>query len=124
VPQENGNHCETRWCTISDGHRGLLVVGEPTMSFSAHRFSVRALAAAHHRDELVPESLTWLHLDYRQHGLGSASCGPGVLEPYVLKNAPFRFAVAMMVISPLTGRSRSRRPRPPPPPGRGKACGA
>jgi beta-galactosidase/beta-glucuronidase len=102
VPQENGNHCETRWCSISDGHRGLLVVGAPAMSFSAHRFSVHALAAARHRDELVPEALTWLHLDYRQQGLGSASCGPGVLEPYVLKNGPFRFAVAMMVISPLT----------------------
>ncbi len=44
--------------------------------FSAHRWSTAALAAAGHRDELMPEPRTWLHLDHRQHGLGSAACGP------------------------------------------------
>jgi hypothetical protein len=102
VPQENGNHCNTRWCRVSDGYRGLLVVGSPLMNFSAHRFSVHAQAKARHRDELVPERQTWFHLDHRQQGLGSASCGPGVLEPYVLKSVPFRFAVAMWPIEPLT----------------------
>jgi hypothetical protein len=71
------------------------------MSFSAHRYSVHALAAARHRDELVPEARTWLQLDHRQQGLGSASCGPGVIERYALKTGPFRFGVALSLLAPL-----------------------
>ena len=93
VPQENGHRSETRWCQLSDGRRGLLVAGAPRFGFSVHRWSTAALAAARHRDELVPEPRLWLQLDHRQHGLGSASCGPGPLEQYVLRSGPFRFAL-------------------------------
>jgi beta-galactosidase/beta-glucuronidase len=101
VPQENGHRSEARWCQFSDGHRGLLAVGAPHFGFSAHRWSTEALAAARHRDELVPEPRTWLHLDHRQHGLGSAACGPGPLEQYVLRSGPFRFSVGLWPVSPL-----------------------
>ena len=101
VPQENGHRSQTRWCQLSDGHQGLLVTGAPLFGFSTHRWSTSALAAARHRDELVVEPRTWLHLDHRQQGLGSASCGPGPLEPYVLKSAPFRFALGLRPLSPL-----------------------
>ena len=50
-----------------------------------------ALAAAAHRDELVPEPRTWLHFDHRQHGLGSAACGPGPLEPIRAEKRAFPF---------------------------------
>ena len=101
VPQENGQRSDVRWCQVSDGYRGLLVVGAPLFGFSAHRWSTQALAKARHRDELVAEPRTWLHLDHRQHGLGSASCGPGPLEQYVLKCAPFRFSLGLCPVSPL-----------------------
>ncbi len=101
VPQENGHRSEVRWCQFSDGHRGLLAVGAPRFGFSAHRWSTEALAAARHRDELVPEPRTWLHLDHRQHGLGSAACGPGPLDQYVLRSGPFRFSVGLWPVSPL-----------------------
>lgn len=103
VPQENGNRSAMRWCTLSDGHRGILAVGGPDAetSFGVHRWSVRALAAATHRDELVDEGRIWLHLDHRQQGLGSQSCGPGVLAPYVLASGPFHFAVALRHLGPL-----------------------
>ncbi len=100
VPQENGNRSEARWCNLSDGHRGLLVVGDQPFNFSAHRWSVHAQAAATHRDELVAEPRLWLHLDHRVHGLGSESCGPAVLAPYVLGAGPFRFRFAMWARSP------------------------
>ena len=101
VPQENGHRSQIRWCQLSDGHQGLLVTGAPLFGFSTHRWSTSALAAARHRDELVIEPRTWLHLDHRQQGLGSASCGPGPLEPYVLKSSPFRFALGLRPLSPL-----------------------
>lgn len=100
VPQENGSRSGVRWCSISDGHRGVLVAGNEHFSFGAHRWSTAALAAARHRDELVAEPRTWLALDHRQHGLGSASCGPDVLPPYVLHAAPFRFGFALAPVPP------------------------
>src|SRR5208282_5067672 len=69
MPQENGHRSQVRWCQITDGYRGLLVAGSPLFGFSAHAWSTAALAAALHRDELVAEPRTWLHLDHRQHGL-------------------------------------------------------
>ncbi len=101
VPQENGHRSDVRWCQISDGHRGILVTGAPLFGFSAHPWSTQALAKALHQDELVAEPRTWLHLDHRQYGLGSAACGPGPLEPYVLRSAPFRFAFGLWPLSPL-----------------------
>jgi beta-galactosidase/evolved beta-galactosidase subunit alpha len=101
MPQENGHRSDVRWCQVSDDHRGILVTGAPLFGFSAHAWSTQALAEALHQDELVPEPRTWLHLDHRQYGLGSAACGPGPLAPYVLTSAPFRFAFGLWPLSPL-----------------------
>ena len=109
VPQENGHRSEVRWCQVSDGHRGILVTGAPVFGFSAHAWSTHALAKALHQDELVAEPRTWLHLDHRQYGLGSAACGPGPLEQYVLTSAPFRFAFGLWqcrLCLPTPGSSR------------------
>lgn len=100
VPQENGQRSQCRWCQLSDGRRALVVVGSAPFGVSAHRWSSAALAAARHRDELVPEPRLWLHLDHRQHGLGSGSCGPGPLEQYVLRSGPFSFGLGLW---PLLG---------------------
>jgi beta-galactosidase/beta-glucuronidase len=101
VPQENGHRSDVRWCQVSDGHRGVLVAGAPLFGFSAHPWSTEALAKALHQDELLAEPRTWLHLDHRQYGLGSAACGPGPLEPYVLTSSPFSFAFGLWPVSPL-----------------------
>ena len=101
VPQENGNRSEVRWCQISDGMRGILVAGQALFGFSVHPWSTGALAAARHRDELEAEPVTWLHLDHRQQGLGSATCGPGPLERYVLRSEPFRFTFGFRPLSSL-----------------------
>ncbi|HTV10503.1 MAG TPA: glycoside hydrolase family 2 TIM barrel-domain containing protein [Acidimicrobiales bacterium] len=100
-PQENGQRSEVRWFQLSDGHSGVAIVGDQLFGFSAHRWSTARLAAASHRDELVPEPRLWLHLDHRQHGLGSATCGPGPLEQYVLQSAPFSFGFGFRALSPL-----------------------
>jgi beta-galactosidase/evolved beta-galactosidase subunit alpha len=99
-PQENGNHTDTRWVALqSAGGTGLLVVGAPTLDFSAHRFTTEDLARAQHTYELVPRPTITLHLDYQQNGLGTGSCGPGVMPQYQLHAEPFVFRVGMR---PLT----------------------
>ena len=74
VPQENGHRSGARWCRISDGHKGLLCVGEPVFGFSAHRWSTAALAAATHRDELIAEPRTWPASTKRSVTSGGIGC--------------------------------------------------
>ena len=76
-PQENGNRHETRWLELAalDG-QGLRVDGQPLIDFSAHRYTPEEFTKAKHTTDLIPRSDIVLNLDYRQHGLGSNSCGP------------------------------------------------
>jgi beta-galactosidase len=86
-PQENGNRSEVRWVVLSEeaGSQVLRIEGSPTFEFSARRWTSEDLDAARHTSELVPGDRIWLNLDARQHGMGSASCGPGVLPAYRLE---------------------------------------
>jgi beta-galactosidase len=84
-PQENGNRADARWLrlTNADG-TGIRVDGDPTFDFTARRWTAAELEAARHTTDLVAGDLVHLTLDVAQHGLGSASCGPGVLPQYRL----------------------------------------
>ncbi|KUJ69646.1 beta-galactosidase [Streptomyces albus subsp. albus] len=85
-PQENGARPEVRWArlTAPDG-TGLRIDGDPRFWFTARRWTSEQLDAAEHAYELVPSPDTvWVNLDHGQHGIGSQSCGPGVLAPYRL----------------------------------------
>ncbi len=50
---------------------------------------------ARHLVDLVPGPGIVLILDHAQNGLGTASCGPGVLPRYQLAPTEFRFSVTM-----------------------------
>lgn len=95
MPQENGNRTDVRWVTLTDarGH-GLRVDGLPRFDFTVRRWTSEALDCAQHATDLVPDDRIWMNVDYAQHGIGSASCGPGVLPRYQLDQRSARFAVA------------------------------
>ncbi|WP_433719391.1 glycoside hydrolase family 2 TIM barrel-domain containing protein [Actinoplanes sp. CA-051413] len=84
-PQENGNRTGVRWARITapDGN-GLEISGHPTFELTARRWTSADLAAARHPYELKPSDRVHLNVDLGQNGLGSASCGPGVLPEYQL----------------------------------------
>lgn len=85
MPQESGNHEDTRWLYAGDGNgRGVFITSDHPFCFTATRYSARQLAGALHREDLIPEKKTFLSLDYRQHGLGNASCGNGTMHQYKL----------------------------------------
>jgi beta-galactosidase/evolved beta-galactosidase subunit alpha len=103
-PQENGNRMKVRWLTMTDLRgAGLLVAAAPEINFSAHRFTASDLTRAEHTFDLRPRSDVTLNLDYRQRGLGSASCGPDVLPQHELPAAEFRFGVWLKPFSADTG---------------------
>lgn len=105
VPQENGNRADTRWLALTDEQgAGLLATGSPQFGFTARRYTSDDLEKAHHTYELKERDRIFLHLDLAQNGIGSASCGPGVLPQYVLQAEGFRFQVRF---TPMTSGSGS-----------------
>jgi len=101
VPQESGNLTDVRWVALRapDG-TGLLVVGEPTLEVQALRFRAADLEAARHPHELRRRREVLLHVDLAQSGLGSASCGPGTLDRYLVPPGPLRFRFRLRVLLP------------------------
>jgi beta-galactosidase len=99
-PQENGNRTEVRWATLTDGSgAGLRVDGRPHIDLTARRWTSEDLDAATHPPELVPRDRIWVNLDLAQQGIGTASCGPGVLPQHRLEAAPTSFALRLSPVS-------------------------
>ncbi len=95
-PQENGNRADVSWVALTDlGGAGLMVVGQPSIDFSAHRYTTDDLEKAAHTYELPRRDFIELNLDHRHNGIGSASCGPGPWEQYLLRPQEFRFSVKL-----------------------------
>ncbi len=98
-PQENGNRSDACWAAFTDSRgMGILAVGRPLINFSAHGNTPEEYESARHATDLVPRGETVLILDHAQNGLGSASCGPGVLPAYKLSPKEFRFSVLLRLV--------------------------
>ncbi len=89
-PQEHGNHWNTRMLNIG----GLRFEGVG-FEFCVSRYSTDAIHRAWHTDELESDGKTHIRIDYKGSGIGSASCGSDLLEPYRLsdKEVHFEFSV-------------------------------
>ncbi len=101
-PQENMAHIETRWLEVGNaaGQALLATAAGDTASFSFNcsHFTAEQLAATPHDYELKPLSETVVHIDYRNSGVGSNSCGPQLAESYCVKESAFRFAFRLLPI--------------------------
>ena len=93
-PQENSAHTGTRWAQVSNlcGH-GLVFTGD--LSFNCSHFTPMMLTKTSHDYELSPLCETIVNLDYRQDGIGSASCGPALNPAYRFDEKEFLFSVKL-----------------------------
>lgn len=84
-PQENGNRLDVRWAELRrpDGS-GLRIDAPGLVGLTVRRWTSEDLAAAAHPTDLVPGPTLVVNLDVAQNGLGTASCGPGVLPQHTL----------------------------------------
>nr|MBA2769773.1 beta-galactosidase [Sporichthyaceae bacterium] len=99
-PQENGSRADVRWATLTDrAGAGLRVEGVPTTALTVRRWSTEQLDRARHTVGLTDEGRLFVNLDSAQHGMGSASCGPGVLPAYRLAANPSSFSVVLAEVS-------------------------
>ncbi|NLG27717.1 MAG: DUF4981 domain-containing protein, partial [Chloroflexi bacterium] len=96
-PQENGNRTDVRWVALTNSSAGvgLLAEGLPALNFAALRYDAADLERARHTHELRPRDAIIVHLDWRQSGLGGASCGPGRLPQYCVWPEPSAFSLRL-----------------------------
>jgi hypothetical protein len=96
MPQENGSKTDVRWISVTNENNiGLQASGQPLLEAGVSHFSAADLYQARHTNELTRRAETILHLDHLQLGLGTASCGPGLLPDYVLRPGKYEFSVVL-----------------------------
>jgi beta-galactosidase len=96
-PQESGARSGVRSAVLHTGGRELHLSGEP-FALTVRPYSMQALDAANHRPDLVPDGRSYIYVDHLMRGVGTAACGPGVLEPYRLKPRQADFEVVLKVL--------------------------
>ncbi|KAK4214765.1 glycoside hydrolase [Rhypophila decipiens] len=110
VPQENGNRMGTRWVEVNGGGVRLSAMAKEEgcvwsdntnqdFSFVATRHSAEMLEKAAHPCDLIEEDATFLRLDARVAGVGTAACGPGVREDLLVKVEEMTFGFTLSALS-------------------------
>ena len=96
-PQESGARYGVEYAWITNQHgRGILVTcGEAPISLSASNFDDHDLTKATHPHELTKLDTTVVHLDYKNTGIGSNSCGPILEKMYRFDEQQFSFSVCI-----------------------------
>ena len=110
LPQEHGTKQEVRWMSLTnDEGMGMLFVAPDQMAASAVHFRAEDNYTdrnnrSKHTYQFKSCTTTVVSLDAATRGLGNASCGPDVREPYELKaqNTAFRF-----FLIPLTAETKA-----------------
>jgi len=101
-PQSMGERCDVEWITFTDdkGEGIRIQTIEGNLSFSALHYMDEELWQTKYKHELNkiyrPEII--LHLDAAMRGLGNASCGPGPLPQYELREKSYSYG---FVIEPV-----------------------
>ena len=96
APQSTSNRTDVRWVKLADtSGEGIFVESDRAFQFSIIPFSDVLLEKARHINELECDGLLTVHLDAEQAGVGTATCGPGVLPQYLvpLKKQSFEFTL-------------------------------
>ena len=97
VPQDNGNHSDTRWLTLTSDKSdvGLFVTMQEPFNFSIYNYTDDNLTSSRRINQLEPMDFLTVNVDYKQAPIGTATCGPGVDEKYVLGNQVYEYTVLL-----------------------------
>jgi len=96
-PQEHGNHINTKWVKLyNENGKGLLFTTYDQFEFNASHYSADMLDNTSHRHKLFPAEETFLRIDYKVSGLGSASCGPQLIPKYRLSEKEISYSFTIV----------------------------
>ena len=100
-PQENGNRTDTHWMRLANRYGlGFMAASTGTpFDFSASHCEIQDLEKAKHTIDLEKRDYIVLHLDAKQNGLGSNSCGQNQLKTYRCTFEPFKLTLKLSLYS-------------------------
>ncbi|AEB06229.1 glycoside hydrolase family 2 TIM barrel [Coriobacterium glomerans PW2] len=98
-PQETGSHVDCDFARVEGAGVSLDIAmpeGADPFSFQALPYTQEELTRKRHDHELERSPSTVVCIDRAQAGIGSASCGPRLIERYRLDEARIKFRLALM----------------------------
>ena len=96
-PQENGNHYHCRKASVGNGTNGVTAYATTSFDFSVSNYSDYELAVKKHNYELEESDFVTMHLDYKNSGVGSNSCGPQLLPQYQMNDKEFEWEYQLKI---------------------------
>lgn len=95
-PQDNGNHSDTRWFAVSDkdGY-GMFFTSDEHFNFSIYQYSDDNLSVAERINQMEFADYWTVNVDYKQAPVGTATCGPGALDKYLIKNDSYEYTIRL-----------------------------
>ncbi len=96
-PQEGSNRYGVTYADIlfTDGH-GLRVTAKSPVELSAAPYSVNTLEKTKHDCFLEKDGNLYVQINYRQEGIGSASCGPDLSSEHRLHEKEFSYSFTVI----------------------------
>ena len=92
VPQEHGNHIKTKVVEIKDA---LTFVADSEMDINYSNYDSWMLYKSTHQNELENDGTLTLRIDYKNVGIGSASCGPFLMDKYKISEKEINFGFSI-----------------------------
>lgn len=93
-PQDNGNHSDTRWTAfVNEIGQGLFFTSDEHFNFSIYQYSDENLSVAERINQMEKSDYWTLNIDYKQAPVGTATCGPGVLDKYIIGNDRYEYTI-------------------------------
>ena len=89
MPQEHGNHTHVKELLMEGG---LEFFTNSEFEINVSHYNSDILTEAMHTDELKKDDATNIRIDYKNSGIGSASCGPDLLPKYRLDEKDIEFS--------------------------------
>ena len=77
-----------------------MFLGDSSFEFAVSKYDSHEIKMAKHPFELVAGARTYLRIDYKNSGVGSAACGPILQEKYRLNEAEISYRFRLL---PFTG---------------------
>lgn len=98
VPQDNGNRCDVRWCSLADQQgNAIRVSGLQPLCFRAWPYTEEELEKAKHPFDLPTREFINLNIDLNIHGVGGDDTwGAQTMEKYTYPgNQPYHYGFVL-----------------------------
>jgi len=99
IPQETSNRMGVKWSTVTNYEGiGFMFKSDSIFNFSAYPYNDMEIDKARHSNQLKPCDFVTVNIDHLQTGLGTATCGAGVLPQYLLDKKYYEFNISFQPI--------------------------